>query len=223
MASLPLRHHSPSSDHELLLHDFQGQESDHEKQDEDECSAENDKIPEDGGEKQGIHIYPTWQVGGHRESNLEDIKSKHQGHHLPTIHLRGTKNVSPYRSVPLLYHLEVRPSVYITLIFPLSYSSSTSTTSTSTSTLLLQPTASNLTEPPHLLSFTSTNKNTRSFIQALFLPNTFFVIVTICDRPPSLLHSLYRGFPCAYFIYKSSLLLDQKILQHLNTFNCTNL
>lgn len=118
MASL--RHHSPSSDHEHLLRDFQGQGNDHERQKEDLSSAENDKASEDGREKEGIHIYPRWLPRRSPPVNLEDIKSEHQNPpHLSASWIGGTKKGSPYHycSVPYL-DIEVRSFVYMRLNFP---------------------------------------------------------------------------------------------------------
>ncbi len=116
--------HSPSSDHELLLRDFQGQENDHERQDEDVSSAGNDKISQDGGIKQGVYMYPRWLAGRNPEAHPHDIKAEHRDHHISTFDIGGTKKVSPYPySGPLLHGIEeVRRFVYIRLIVPPSHS-----------------------------------------------------------------------------------------------------
>jgi hypothetical protein len=125
MASL--RHHSPSPDHEHLLRDFQGQESDHEQAEEDEFSEENDSIS-DGGGKRGIDIYPRHRAGRIGEDLAEDFKPEpeHQDHHITiatatstatSFDVSGTKQVSPHchSSVPLPYHFY--PSVRLLCLF----------------------------------------------------------------------------------------------------------
>lgn len=126
MASPFSPYHSPPSDHERLLHDFQGQEIDHERQEEERTLAKNDKISEDGRKKQDTHIYPKWLADRNREAYLEDIKIEHQDHHISTFDIGGTKKVSPYdySPVPLLHLFEVRRLVYIRLILPLCSTSS---------------------------------------------------------------------------------------------------
>lgn len=102
-----LRRQSTSSDHERLLHDFQGQENDVERQEVNswspaEAEAENEPSSEDGGKTQkendGVHIYPRGPAGHDQNAHLQDIKSKHQDHHVSVsdLDLGSTKQVSPY-------------------------------------------------------------------------------------------------------------------------------
>jgi hypothetical protein len=190
MAFLP--HHSPSSDHELLLRDFQGQENDHERQEEDELSwAENDKTSEDGGEqekkKQGNHIYARQLAGAGRSrtDHLEDIKSEHQDHHFSVSDVGDTKEVQPYHhhyyysySVPLL-DVKVRRFVYIGLMFHLPTSSSFSTSSTSSfcSSALLNT-------PSRFLSLTCTNTNTNKHLHSLLRHcyHSAYHLLCYCDQ-----------------------------------------
>jgi hypothetical protein len=128
MARLHPPHHSTSSDHEPLLHDFQGQGSDHERPDEETGRAKNDEHPEDGGKREGIgiSIYPRWFAGAsgrNSEAYLKDIKSEahleahpeadpeHRDlhHHTAVATIRDANKVSLYHSAPLLHIItEVR-------------------------------------------------------------------------------------------------------------------
>lgn len=99
-------HQSISPEHKLLLHDS-------ERQDEDSTFAENEKIPKDGGEREGVHIYQGLFTAHKPDRHLKDIKLKHQGYHFSTFASGGTGSFSPYyRSGRSPFDVPVRGSVH---------------------------------------------------------------------------------------------------------------
>jgi hypothetical protein len=178
------RDHSTSPDHELLLHDYQGQEKDHERQDGGNSSAENDKRSEDGGKKRDfLDIYPRGLATLSADAHREDIESKHQDHHPFTLNTGDTKkNSFDYPSGPLhVDNIQVRRSLfildrlsYLLFVFILHL-------------LLLLFSSFIESFPPAVLHF---SQYIHSFILGRNPPTTFFVIVIDCDCQPSLPRSL---------------------------------